>query len=50
MGWSIKDSCEVVKLNQEQMEERYKRTEGSMPLYKAYNIAENAKQTYDQRL
>ena len=27
MGWSIKDSCEVVKLNQEQMEERYKRTE-----------------------
>ena len=32
------------------MEERFKKTENSQPLYKAYNIAENAKQTYDQRL
>ena len=32
------------------MEERYKKTEGSQPLFKAYNIAENAKQNYDQRL
>ena len=32
------------------MEERYKKTEMTRPLFKAYNITENANQTYDQRL
>ena len=29
MAWSIHDSCDVVKLNQEQMQERYRNTETS---------------------
>ena len=50
MQWSIVDACDTVKLNQEQMEERYKKTETSMPLWKAYNTFENPKQSYEQRL
>lgn len=32
------------------MEERYKRTENSKPLYKAYSITENSYQSYDDRV
>ena len=32
------------------MEERYKVTENSQPLYKAYNIAEKCDMTYDERM
>ena len=32
------------------MEEKYKETETSMPLYKAYNTFENPKLTYEERL
>lgn len=31
------------------MEEKYKQTENSMPLYKAYNTFENPNQTYEER-
>jgi hypothetical protein len=32
------------------MEDLYKQTETSMPLFKAYNTFENPKQTYDERV
>ena len=41
MAWSIVDSCDVVKLNQDQMEEKWNKTVTSKPLYKAYNTYEN---------
>lgn len=50
IGWSIVDSCDYVKLNQEQQEERWGKTETSFPLHKAYTIYEDAKQPYDKRL
>ena len=32
------------------MEERYKKTETTFPLHNAYNIYEDAKQSYEKRL
>ena len=32
------------------MEERFRKTEGSQPLYKAYSIIENSNQSYDDRV
>mmetsp|Transcript_27676 Transcript_27676/g.41964 ORF Transcript_27676/g.41964 Transcript_27676/m.41964 type:complete len:84 (+) Transcript_27676:263-514(+) len=32
------------------MEERYKKTENSLPLWKAYNTYESSNQSYEQRL
>jgi len=32
------------------MEEKYRQTENSLPLWKAYTVYENPKQTYEQRL
>ena len=50
MGWSIQDSCDVVKPNHAQMEEKWYKTETSAPLHRAYSVYENPKQTYDQRI
>lgn len=50
IGWSIVDSCDYVKLNQDQMQERYNKTETTFPLHNAYNIYEDAKQSYEKRL
>lgn len=50
IGWSIVDSCDHVKLNQEETEARWRKTETSMPLHKAYNCYENANQSYDNRV
>ena len=50
MDWTITDATDTIKLNAEQMEERYKKFETSMPLYKAYNTFENPHQTYEERV
>ena len=50
MQWSIVDACDTIKFNQEQMEEKYKKTETSMPLWKAYNTFENPKVSYNERI
>jgi|TARA_B110001450_G_scaffold252560_1_gene274557 acetone carboxylase gamma subunit len=50
MQWSIVDACDTIKYGQEQMEEKYKKTETSMPLWKAYNTFENPKVSYNERI
>lgn len=42
MQWSIVDACDHVKLSSDQMEEKYRKTETSFPLWKAYNTYESS--------
>ena len=37
IGWSIVDACDTIKPNAAEMKEKYRVTETSMPLAKAYN-------------
>ena len=41
MQWTLEDACDTVKLNQHQMEDRFRKTENSLPLWKAFNTYEN---------
>ena len=50
MSWSIVDACDAIKPNAQQMREKYRVTETSMPLYKAYNQYENPNLSYEERL
>ena len=49
-NWAVKDACDYVRPSATQMQGNYSVTEGSVPLFKAYNIYENANQNWDERM
>jgi hypothetical protein len=49
-SWALKNSCDYVRPNATQMQNQYQVTENRVPLFKAYNIYENAALGWDDRM